>query len=417
MLAIFPSLRDALYQIAGSDLAGGGVPRRCEIARSWWRRLRLAGLSGPAILSQLREAGGIGPAEAAELARELAGGVKVWAEPTARAALARCLAQMPALLRRELQVAGSLQTTPAGPADLLPFLPRRVPTLLPNTRWEDLGDLVLGEFRGGGNFAEVYEARNPSRPDEPLRAVKLSFHPDGRHLLGHEAWMSDLIRRRGCQRGVLPVLALCLDTDVPALVYPAVSGFNLLEILEGWHRCGRVPEPRWVAVLMHRLALVLGDVHACLFVHRDIKPGNLMIGRFDGARQDILLIDLGIAGPAAGLSGDDWPQGAETRRIIDRVLIYSHSPLYASPGQRRHDVSRACDDVYAAGVIAIRAIAGDFVNRVDRIPWQSILAARGTPREFLDVLAACVAPEEHRRPADGHDLAARLEEVLHDAEW
>jgi hypothetical protein len=417
MLAILPPLRDALYQLAGGDLLAGSVPRRPEIARSWWRRLRQAGLTGPSVLGQLRQAGTIGPVESAELAVELAAGVKVWTEPPVRAALARCLAQMPARIRRELQVAGSLQTVPAGPADLLPFLPQRVPTFLPNARREELGDVLLGEFRGGGNFAEVYEAHDPSRPNEPARAVKLSFHPEGRHLLAHEAWMNEQIRRRGCRRGVLPVLALCLDTEVPALIYPAVSGFNLLEILDGWHRYGRLPQPRWVAVLMYRLALVLGDVHACLFVHRDIKPGNLMIGRFENGRHDILLIDLGIAGPAAGLSGDHWPQAAQRRRIIDRVLIYGHSPLYASPGQRRHEVSQARDDIYAAGVIAIQAITGDFVHRVDDIPWQPILAARGVPCEFLDVLEACVSVQEHRRPADGHDLAARLEEVIHNAEW
>ncbi|MGH7172445.1 MAG: hypothetical protein ACRELG_19375 [Gemmataceae bacterium] len=417
MLAIFPSLRDAVYQSVGGDLLTGGIPRRREIARSWWRRLRLAGVSDAALLSQLRQVSAIGPAEAAELGMELAAGVKTWAEPPLRAALARCLAQMPALLRRELQVAGARQTIPTGPADLLPLLPQRVPSFLPNTRREELGDLILGEFRGGGNFAEVYEARNPSRPNEPPQAVKLSFHPDGRHLLAHEAWMNDLIRRRGCRRGVLPVLALCLDAEVPALIYPAVSGFNLREILEGWHRCGRLPEPRWVAVLMYRLARVLGEVHACLFVHRDLKPGNLMIGRFDGGRNDILLIDLGIAGPAAGLAGDHWPQAAERRRIIDRVLIYGHSPLYASPSQRRHEISRACDDVYAAGVIAIQALIGDFAQRVERLPWQAMLAARGVPGEFVNILASCVALEEHRRPADGHELADRLEEIIYNAEW
>src|SRR6516164_8019168 len=117
MLAIFPLLRDALYQIAGGDLAEGNIPRRREIARSWWRRLRLAGISGPAVLAQLRQAGAIGPTEAAELGRELAAGVRAWTEPPVRAALARCLTQMPAFFRRELQIAGSLQTTPAGPAD------------------------------------------------------------------------------------------------------------------------------------------------------------------------------------------------------------------------------------------------------------------------------------------------------------
>lgn len=417
MVTIFLSLRDALYQIAGSDLLQGTIPRRREIARAWWKRLHQAGISGQTTLMQLRQAATLGSLEAVEMATELAAGVRVWTDAPVRGALIRCLAQLPAFFRRELQIAGSRQATPAGPADLLPFLPGRVPTFLPGTRREELGDLVLGEFRGGGNFAEVYEAHNPLRPEEPARAVKLSSHPDGRHLLAHEAWINERIRRCGCRRGVLPVLALCLDAEVPALIYPAVSGFNLLEILEGWYRHGRVPEPRWVAALMYRLALVLGDVHACLFVHRDIKPGNLMLGRYEGVRQDILLIDLGIAGPAARLRGDDWPQGSPGCRIIDRVLIYGHSPLYASPGQLRHDVSRACDDVYAAGVIAIQALAGDFVNRVDCLNWQPVLAARGTPPEFIAVLEACVAEEEHRRPADGHDLAARLEEVLHQAEW
>jgi serine/threonine protein kinase len=196
-----------------------------------------------------------------------------------------------------------------------------------------------------------------------------------------------------------------------------VAGFNLQEILAARHRYGRIPEPQWVAVLMYRMALVLGHLHACFFVHRDIKPGNVMIGRFEGGRHDILLIDLGISGPAAALSGDDWPQGSETRRVIDRLLIYSHSPVYASPAQRRHDYSRPCDDIYAAGVVAIQALTGDFTRRVDRTLWQPVLKARGTPDEFIRLLEACVAHEENRRPADGHELAARLEEVLRVAPW
>jgi hypothetical protein len=417
MPALFAALRDALYQIGGSDLLLGSVPHRRQIARSWWQRLRQTRESGASILAQLRQVASLGPADAAETALDLVDGMRIWAEPPLRGALALCLAQMPTLVRRELQVAGARQQPPCGAADLLPFLPRRVPSFLPNTYREDLGGLILGEFRGGGPFAEVYEAREATQPDGPTVVVKLSLHPEGRHLLEHEAWMNELIRRRGCRRGLLPLLDRALEGELPALIYPAVSGFNLLEILVGWHRRGRVPQPRWVALLMHRLANVLGDVHACLFVHRDVKPSNLMIGRVEGGRNDILLLDLGIAGPAAGLSGDDWPQAMERRRIIDRVLIYGHSPLYASPGQQRHEVSRACDDVYAAGVIAIQALTGNFVQRIDKVPWQPILAAQGVPGEFLELLAACVAVEEHRRPADGHELAARLAEVIRQAEW
>jgi hypothetical protein len=419
MLVIFSHLRDALHQTAGDDLMDGSVPRRRELARSWFRRLVVAGVSPADTLHQLRKASAIGFTEAANIGRDLAAGVGAWSHAPARDALGRCLAQMPALIRRELQLAGSLQGEPNGPNDLLPFVPQRVPTLYPGSHLAGLGDLVLGEYLGGGGFAEVYAAHNPHLPSVRPLALKVSFHPEGRRLLGHEAWMNGLIRSRGCRRGVLPVLYTFLSAEVPvpALAYPAVAGFNLQEILEARHRHGRIPEPQWVAVLMYRVALVLGHLHACLFVHRDIKPGNIMIGRFEGGRHEILLIDLGISGPAAGLSGEDWPQGAETRRIIDRVLIYSHSPVYASPAQRRHDYTRPPDDIYAAGVVAIQALTGDFTRRVDRTLWQPTLAARGTPEEFIRLLESCVAHEEHRRPADGQELAGRLEEVLRVAPW
>jgi hypothetical protein len=130
--------------------------------------------------------------------------------------LVRTLSQMPAHVRRTLQLAGDRQRPPTCDRDLRPFLPHRVPSLLPGCRLAGVGDLTLGEFLGGGGFAEVYAVHNHNHPNSAPRALKLSFHPEGRRLLRHECWMNGLVGRSR-NRGILPVRHSYLDSKVPAV--------------------------------------------------------------------------------------------------------------------------------------------------------------------------------------------------------
>ncbi len=407
---------EALKKFAAPDLPEGVIRNRDVVARSWWRHLTVKGVPPVEVLEQLRQLAVLPAAQAVSLAQELVGEVRL---PAATAdGVVRALSQMPAHIRRVLQLAGDRQRAPLSDHDLRPFVPRRVPSLLPGCRLSGVGDLTLGEFLGGGGFAEVYSACNPNIPNSEPLALKVSFHPEGRRLLRHEAWMNGLVRRVR-NRGVLPVRHTFLDSEVPALAYPAVIGFNLRELLAGRHRGGRIPNPWWVAELMRRVAVVLAGLHQVRYAHRDVKPSNVMIGRYEDGPQDVVLLDLGIGGPITGLSEEDWPHGDETRRYIDRILIYSNSPIYASPEQLQYryenGYTRASDDVYSAGVIAIQAITGEFDRRLTAGLWQSTLQTRGTPRPFIEVLEACVASNPHHRPANGVELAERLARVLR--EW
>jgi hypothetical protein len=410
--------RDAVEKFSVQDLAEGVLRNREAVARSWWRQSIIHNVPPEEVLEQLRHLATLPPAQAVSLAQELVAETRLHAPLSDR--LVRALSQMPAHARRCLQLAGDRQRLPVCDHDLRPFVPRRVPSLLPGCRLSGVGDLVLGEFLGGGGFAEVYGAHNPNIPNSPPLALKVSFHPEGRRLLRHEAWMNGLVRR-GRNRGVLPVRHTFLDSEVPALAYPAVQGHNLRELLLARHRGGRIPNPWWVAVLMRRVALILASLHQHRYAHRDVKPGNVMIGRYEDGPQDVVLLDLGISGPITGLSAEDWPHGDETRRYIDRLLIYSNSPIYASPEQLEYryenGYTRASDDVYSAGVIAVQAITGDLDRRVRDVRWQALLEMRGAPRPFIEVLEACVAANANQRPANGADLAERLEKVLREAEW
>ncbi len=419
MQILLGSYRDALVQFTFPDLAEGVLRHHDRVARSWWRRLAINGGSPEQVLDQLRHLATLPAAQAVSLAQELV--ADVHGLPHVQAdSVVRALSQMPAQVRRTLQLAGDRQRPPHSERDLRPFIPRRVPTLLPGCRLAGVGDLTLGEFLGGGGFAEVYAVHNHNIPNSPPLALKVTFHLEGRRLLRHEAWMNGLVSR--CRnRGVLPVRHSFLDSEVPALAYPAVAGFNLRELLLARHRAGRCPHPWWAAEVMRRVARVLAGLHQCRYAHRDVKPGNVMIGRYEDGPQDVVLLDLGISGPLTGLSEEDWPHGDETRRYIDRILIYSNSPIYASPEQLQcryeHGYTRASDDVYSAGVIAIQALTGDLDRRVTEVRWPSILEARGTPRPFIELLEACVAANPNQRPANGSELSERLDSVLRSAVW
>ncbi|GAA2724572.1 hypothetical protein GCM10010315_54750 [Streptomyces luteosporeus] len=76
------------------------------------------------------------------------------------------------------------------------------------------------------------------------------------------------------------------DADPPWLVTSYIPGPSLQEAVE---RCGPMPAAA-VAALGAGLAEGLGAVHACGVVHRDLKPGNVVLAD-DGPR----LIDFGIA--------------------------------------------------------------------------------------------------------------------------
>ncbi|MEZ4694989.1 MAG: tetratricopeptide repeat protein [Rhodothermales bacterium] len=87
--------------------------------------------------------------------------------------------------------------------------------------------------------------------------------------------------------------------------------------------------------------------HSNLVVHRDLKPGNILVREVDGAPR-VLLMDFGIA---TLLEGDTSASGSGT---ITRAM----TPEYASPEQIRGDPVTTRTDVYSLGVILYELLSG-----------------------------------------------------------
>lgn len=144
-----------------------------------------------------------------------------------------------------------------------------------------------------------------------------------------------------------PRVARVLDSDLearrPYFVQQFVDGTPLSELLEQRQERQRAAlnteELRRLAI---GLLLAISDVHSAGVVHRDVKPGNVIITP-DG---DVVLVDFGIS----RLSGED---GSLTR-TSQVVFVGSH--LFASPEQIGPTARLTpATDVYSWGLVVATA--------------------------------------------------------------
>ena len=158
----------------------------------------------------------------------------------------------------------------------------------------------------------------------------------------------DLLARFKDERQILaslqhPNIARLLDGGAtpggrPWLVMEYVEGQSLLEWCE--HR--QLDRASRLA-LFQKLASAVQYAHRHLVVHRDLKPGNVLVT----AGGELKLLDFGIAKVLA-------PDARDRTRTGQQLL----TPVYASPEQLRGErVSTACD-VWALGVILYELLVG-----------------------------------------------------------
>ena len=124
-----------------------------------------------------------------------------------------------------------------------------------------------------------------------------------------------------------------------------------------------------------QLADVLGAIHDAGILHRDLKPGNVMLR----TEQQLALIDFGMAKQAALLL-----------ELTDKGLIFG-TPHYMSPEQGHGQRLDARSDLYSLGVVLYEMLVGEKPYRADN-PMTVLYMHRNTPIPKLDPPLSMLQP-------------------------
>jgi beta-lactam-binding protein with PASTA domain len=215
----------------------------------------------------------------------------------------------------------------------------------------DIGTVLGGRYRlvellGQGGMATIYRARdNQLERDVAVKVLRPEYgtDPDFIQRFRHEAQSAASLNHPN----VVAVYDYGTDPVGPFIVMELVEGEDLASIVR---RSGALP-PRAAARIVAQAARAVAAAHGNGFVHRDIKPGNILVTR-EGR---VKVADFGIA-----------------RALSESALTLPGTTLgsvhYFSPEQARGELASPASDIYSLGIVLYELLTG-------RRPWTGDTAA------------------------------------------
>jgi HAMP domain-containing protein/predicted Ser/Thr protein kinase len=273
------------------------------------------------------------------------------------------------------------------------------------------GHFFAGRYRieqilGRGGMGVVYRASD-TQLDETVAIKTLPGDVMTRSPEDLERFKREIrLARRITHRNVLRTFDYGEAEGVYFISMEFVRGYTLSELLDEAPK--RQMAPRVVVGVSREICRGLHAAHEQGIIHRDIKPGNVLID----AKGEVKLMDFGIARLA---------EAPEAAQMTQAGLIVG-TPHYMSPEQVQGRALDARSDVYSMGVMIYEMVAG-------RRPFESssltgVLAAHITeaarppidlrpdlPRELNAIILRCLAKDPNARYADAGALLADLERV------
>jgi serine/threonine-protein kinase len=262
---------------------------------------------------------------------------------------------------------------------------------------EKLSRYHLREPLGGGGMSWVYRAYDPVLdrevaikilPAELARdpVLRARFHEEARALGGVEH--PSLIR----------IFAVGQEGLVSYYAMELITGMSLKEALAA---SGRLTVAEAFAVIGQVLR-ALEAVHRAGIVHRDVKPGNIMLD----ASGRVVLMDFGLA------------RRAERQDLTAAGAVLG-TPEYMSPEQARGEKADERSDLYSIGVTLYEMLAGhppfggkdtiEILRQHVQAPVPSLhVAAPGTPPELERIIVKLLAKKPPERYPQIAELLADL---------
>ena len=209
-------------------------------------------------------------------------------------------------------------------------------------RAETAGEYEILREIGRGGMGVVYLAREKSLARDVAMKVLPPHLTYGKGVIGRfrrEARTAAALEHPN----IVPVYRIAPGGRLFWYTMKHLEGRSLAEVLL---ERGTLPPPATITIL-ERIADALDYAHQRHVIHRDVKPGNVMLE----PRGHVIVMDFGIAKEAA----------AGTLARSEAIL---GTPYYMSPEQCRGEPLTGASDQYSTGVMAYQMLCG-------RVPFDS----------------------------------------------
>ncbi|MFJ1768137.1 protein kinase [Amycolatopsis sp. NPDC088138] len=247
---------------------------------------------------------------------------------------------------------------------------------------------------GTGGFGRVVLAKHEaSGKMAAIKYLRAEFLADARiaHGFRREAWLLAGVR----SRHVVRLFDFVETPQGAALVMEAVPGVSLRALLVAEN----VLPPEAALAILKGSLLGLADAHAVGVVHRDYKPGNVLVSREGESK----LVDFGLA----TLDGHNG--------------LTAGSPAYMAPEQWAGHPGQPATDVYAATCVFYQCVTGhrpfeaDTSEQLRALHGQAPVPLDSVPEALRPLIARGMAKDPAWRPATADAFVTELEAVAREA--
>jgi serine/threonine-protein kinase len=282
-------------------------------------------------------------------------------------------------------------------------------------RARELGSYRLVAQLGHGGMGEVWRAEHRMLArDAAIKLVRTGTDASGRDA------MARFEREAKATAGLRSPHTVQLydfgrsDDGAFYYVMELLEGFTLEEVVR---RFGPLPAGR-VVHLLRQVCHSLAEAHAAGLVHRDIKPGNIFVGRYGGDPDFVKVLDFGLVKTLAASSADLTQSG-----------FLAGTPAYMPPEMALGRTVDGRTDLYALGAVGYTLLTGlpvferktaletihDHASTVPVPPSKrvAVFVPPGLERVLLD----CLAKEPDERPESARALDGRLAEIVLPEPW
>ncbi|MBI4477924.1 MAG: serine/threonine-protein kinase [Acidobacteria bacterium] len=287
---------------------------------------------------------------------------------------------------------------------------------MPLTPGSRLGPYDVQTLLGTGGMGEVYKARD-TRLD---RSVAIKVLPE---VLSADAQFRERFEREARTISQLNHPHICTLHDVGQqdgvdyLVFEYLEGETLADGLKK----GPLPIEQALTIATG-ICDALDQAHRRGVVHRDLKPGNVMLVRGGGSTDSVVakLLDFGLAkttAPALSVSGSSIAPTQQAPLTQAGTILGTFQ--YMAPEQLEGREADARTDIFAFGAMLYEMVTGkkafegkthislvSAIMTADPAPMSALQPM--SPRRLERIVRTCLAKDPDERWSSAHDLLLEL---------